>query len=92
MALSDAQAAQLAETLLTALLQHGGATLVADRNRALQAIIRVIRAGEAESQDLERQARKLLEAHLAQAPAGVDQQKLLQMIKRKLAEEKGIPL
>lgn len=92
MALSDPQLTQLAESLLTALLQRGGATLQAERSKALQCIMTVIRNSEAEEQALDREARKLLEAHLEAAPVGIDQQKLLTMIKRKLAEAKGIPL
>jgi hypothetical protein len=92
MALPDPQLTQLAESLLTALLQRGGATLLAERSKALQCVMSVIRHSEAEEQALDREARKLLDAHLAQAPVGVDQQKLLLMIKRKLADAKGIPL
>lgn len=92
MALSDPQLTQLAESLLTALLQRGGATLLTERSKALQCVMTVIRHSEAEEQALDREARKLLDAHLAQAPVGVDQQKLLLMIKRKLADAKGIPL
>ena len=34
----------------------------------------------------------LLAAHLRQAPPGIDRQKLLLMIKKKLADERGVSL
>lgn len=92
MRFTDEQIRRLSETLLTSLLDRGGARLKAERGKALARIEAIIRANLAQEQDLDKKAEELLQAHLRQAPPGVDRQKLLQMIKKKLAEERGIPL
>ncbi len=92
MRFNDSQIRRLAEALLSALLEKGGATLKADRGRVLGRIEEIIRGNLQQEDDLDREARKLLEHHLRQAPPGIDQQKLLLMIKKKLAEERGLPL
>jgi len=92
MRLDDRQTNRLAEHLLTALLERGAARLAGERSQAIQAIADVVRKNQAEEADLDREARRLLELHLAKAPAGIDAQKMLQMIKKKLAEERGVPL
>jgi len=91
MRLNDKQIARIAEALLEALLGSGGCRLLAERGPALACIEKVIRSSQAQEADLDREAERLLEAYRAQAP-GVDPQKMLAMIKKKLAEEKGIPL
>lgn len=92
MRFTDQQIRRLADHLLSALTERGGATLKAERGTVLARIEEIVRGNLAEEQDLDREARKLLEAHLQSAPAGVDRQKLLLMIKKKLAEERGFPL
>ena len=85
-------ASALLADLLADLLERGGAKLKAERGLVQGRIEAIIRRNLAEETDLDREAQKLLEAHLRGAPAGIDQQKLLTMIKKKLAEEKGMPL
>lgn len=92
MRFSEDQIRRISQSLLDALIERGGAKLKAERGVALGRIEAIIRANLAQEEDLDRQAQKLLELHLAKAPPGVDRQKLLQMIKKKLAEEKGVPL
>jgi len=92
MRFSDPQIRRIAERLLGALIEQGGATLKAERGTVLARIEEIIRADLAKENDLDREARELLEAHLRGAPADVDRQKLFLMIKKKLAEERGIPL
>ena len=92
MKFTDQQIRRLAETVLRALEETDTATLKADRPRILARTEEIIRADLAGEQSLEDEARKLLEEHLRQAPPGMDRHKLLQMIKKKLAEERGIPL
>ncbi len=92
MRFTDAQISRLSDALLSALLEKGGATLKADRSRVLTRIEEIIRGNLRQEDDLDREARRLLETHLRQAPPGVDQHKLLAMIKKKLAEERGLPL
>lgn len=89
---SENQLQKMAERLLGDLVAQGGAVLKADRSRVLAVIKDAIRSNVGQEQSLDQEARALLEVHLRQAPPGIDQQKLLLMIKKKLAEEKGIPL
>lgn len=92
MRFTDSQIRRLAEALLAALCSQGGARLKAPRERVLARIEAIIRANLSAETDLDTEARRLLEEHLRSAPPGVDKQKLLQMIKRRLAEERDIPL
>ena len=92
MRFTDVQIRRLADALLTDLLERGGARLKAERGRVQGRIEAIIRGNLAEETDLDREAQKLLAAHLRTAPQGIDQQKLLAMIKKKLAEERGVPL
>ena len=92
MRFTEAQIRRLADAVLTDLLERGGARLKAERGMVQSRIEAVIRANLLQEEDLDRQAEKLLEAHLRSAPPGVDRQKMLAMIKKKLAEEKGVPL
>jgi len=90
--LKDEQIRRLAGSILTDLLGKGGASLKAERGMVQSRIEAIIRGNLVEEFDLDREAQKLLEEHLRSAPPGIDRQKLLAMIKRKLAEEKGVPL
>jgi hypothetical protein len=92
MRFSDEQIHRLSEALLSDLVGRGRARLKADRGRVLSRIEEIIRGNLAQEQDLDREARDMLEAHLKSAPPGIDRQKLFLMIKKKLAEERGIPL
>lgn len=92
MRFSDSLIRRISESLLQALLDRGGTTLKLERGVVLNRIEDVIRANLQDEETLERDAKKLLEAHLQQAPPDVDRHKLLQMIKKRLAEERGIPL
>ena len=92
MRITEKQIPRLAERVLDALVQRHDLSLQVERSQVLARIEEVIRHNLAEEQDLDLEARKLLEAHLQGAPVGVDRQKLFLMIKKKLAEEKDIPL
>lgn len=92
MRLNEEQLQRLADALLVALTTTGGATLKAERSVVLDRLAGIIRTELGREEDLDREARKLLAAHLKNAPPGVDERKLLQMIKQRLAAEKGIPL
>ena len=92
MSLTDPQLKRLTEVLLRDLLEQGRAVLKGDRPQALACIEQTLREHFAAEQELDREARRLLEAHLAAAPAGIDRHKVLQMIRRRLADEKGFPL
>ena len=89
---TDLQLQRIAERLLDDLLAHGGARLKGERRRTLATIVATLRSNLDQEQNLDADAKALLDAHLKQAPPGVDRQKLFLMIKKKLAEERGIPL
>lgn len=92
MRFTDSQIRRLSEALLAALSGRGGAHLKAPRERIQARIEAIIRGNICAEVDLDAEARKLLAEHLRNAPPGMDQQKLLQMIKRRLADERDIPL
>ena len=89
MKFSEERQNHLAELLLAALLDSGAARLKGTRAAARDRIVAIINQELAAEQDLDRAAERLLEAHLKTAPPGVDRHKLLQMIRKRLAEEKG---
>lgn len=89
---TDEQLQRIAERLLTDLLAQGGAVLKAERRQVTAAMVKALRGNLDQEQSLDAEAKALLEVHLRQAPPGIDRQKLFMMIKRKLAEERGIPL
>jgi hypothetical protein len=90
MRLTDPQIHRLADALLDALLQRAGGQLKQGRPMALARIEETIRQNLAEEAALEREAEKILAAQAV--PASADRQKLLLMIKKRLAEQKGFPL
>ena len=92
MRFTDEQIRRLADRLLAALVEQGGSRLKADRQIVQARLEAIIRNNLTQEEDLDREARELMEAHLRQAPAGIDRQKMFLMIKKKLAEERGIPL
>lgn len=92
MRFTEQQIRRVAEHLLSALLERGGATLKAERGVVLARIEDIVRGNLVAEEDLDCEARQLLEAHLRGAPPGVDRQKLFLMIKKRLAEERGVPL
>ena len=85
----EEQPQRLADALLNALVDSGAAVLKAERTLVRARVADLIRQELEAEQDLDREAEKLLEAHLKNAPPGVDRHKLLQMIRKRLAEERG---
>ena len=88
----EEQFSRIALRLLKALRDEGGATLKAGEIPLRARITQVLLREEAVVEDLDRQAGVLLNEHLRGAPPGIDRQKMLLMIRKKLAKEKGIPL
>jgi hypothetical protein len=85
----EEQQQRLAAALLSALLDSGAAVLKVERGVARERIVAIIRRELEGEQDLDREAELLLAAHLKNAPPGVDRHKLLQMIRKRLADERG---
>ncbi|PLX93003.1 MAG: DUF507 domain-containing protein [Desulfuromonas sp.] len=92
MRLNDEQIIRLANGVFDALSRSGQMTLKAEQGLVVARLAETIREDLAGEQGLDEEARKLLDAHLAKAPPGVDRQKLFIMIKQKLAQERGIEL
>ena len=92
MRFTDQQIRRMADHLLSALVDRGGATLKAGRGVVLARVEEIIRAELAKEQELDKEVLELMESQLRKAPADIDRQKLFMMIKKKLAEERGIPL
>ena len=91
MSLGEEQQKRLAEALVIALTDSGTTVFKAGRETVRERIAAILR-GELEREgDLDREAQKLLELHLKGSPPGVDRHKLLQMIKKRLADERGLP-
>ena len=88
----EEQFLRIASRLLKALKEDGGATLKAGEIPLRARMAQVLLREEAVIEDLDRQASVLLGEHLRGAPPGIDRQKMLLMIRKKLAKEKGIPL
>ncbi|WP_027716530.1 DUF507 family protein [Desulfuromonas sp. TF] len=92
MRFTDLQIRRMADHLLSALVDRGGGTLKAGRGVVLARIEEIIRAEMTKEQELDKEVLELMESQLRNAPADIDRQKLFLMIKKKLAEERGIPL
>ena len=90
--LTESQMQRLAERLLGDLVQQAGVITKAERGRILASMVATLKANLDQEQMLEKDALLLLDAHMRQAPPGLDRQKLLLMIKKKLAAERGLPL
>jgi len=92
MRFTDQQIRRMADHLLSALVDRGGATLKAGRGVVLARVEEIIRVEMTKEQELDKEVLELMESQLRKAPADIDRQKLFMMIKKKLAEERGIPL
>lgn len=88
----EEQFSRIAARMLQALKDDGGATFKAGEIPLRARITQVLLREEAVIDDLDRQANVLLNEHLRGAPPGIDRQRMLLMIRNKLAKEKGIPL
>lgn len=84
---------ELAQFVFRQMSKEGRWTVKGDEGHITQAIQEVIEKNLKAEEDLEREARKLLDAELAKArDVSIDQHKALQMIKKQLAKQKGIVL
>jgi hypothetical protein len=94
MRLKDEQIGRLAEKILEDLTKAGLIELKKERGAALSAIKDAIVIDIKAEEALERDAEKLLDQNLAAmgGGAGIDRQKMLKMIKEKLAKDRKIVL
>ena len=92
--LKEEQINRLAEKILADLTAAGLISLKKDRGTALAAIKAAIAADIKSEETLERDAEKLLDQTLAAmgSGTGIDRQRMLKMIKDKLAKDRKIVL
>lgn len=88
----EEQFQRMAGRLLKSLESEGGVRLKAGESVLRPRIAGVLLREESVIEELDRRARALLDEHLRGAPPGIDRQKMLLMIRKKLAQEKGVPL
>ena len=94
MRLKDDQIARLAERVMEDLTKAGLISLKCERGAALAAVKSAIAADIKGEENLEKDAEKLLDQTLRAMGGGsdIDRQKMLRMIKEKLAKERKIVL
>jgi hypothetical protein len=94
MRMKDEQIGRLAEKIMEDLTKAGLIELKKERGAALSAIKAAISADIKGEEALERDAEKLLDQNLAAmgGGAGIDRQKMLKMIKEKLAKDRKMVL
>jgi hypothetical protein len=94
MRLKDEQISRLAEKVLSDLSSAGLIQLKKERGAALSAVKSAIAADIKGEEALERDAEKLLDQNLAAmgGGTGIDRQKMLKMIKEKLAKDRKMVL
>jgi hypothetical protein len=94
MRMKDEQIGRLAEKIMEDLTKAGLIALKKERGAALSAIKAAISADIKGEEALERDAEKLLDQNLAAmgGGAGIDRQKMLKMIKEKLAKDRKMVL
>lgn len=83
---------RLAERAINALTGRGECSLRQSSQEARQHIIAVLEACNEELRQLDMEAERLFAAHKSQLPPGADHQRALAMIRRRLAEQKGVVL
>lgn len=85
------QLSGIAASIVHALEKQGYVHAKADRARLQERIARLILQTIEDEQKLEEEAERLASAHSRQM-AGMDQRKIIQGIKERLARERGFPL
>lgn len=88
----EEQYLRIASRLLKSLEVEGGVKLKAGEIPLRTRIAGVLLREEQKIEELDRQARVLLDNNLRGAPPGIDRQKMLLMIRKKLAKDQGVPL
>lgn len=93
MRLSQHQVEKVSEMVLERLVKHGVLPSVA-RTEAILSRIRMTISEDFRAEDtLDEEVRKILQAHRKEIDSGkVDYAKMFQMVKKRLAEERGIIL
>ena len=91
MRINDGEVAQLAEAVVTALVKQGFVHPIANEKVLAARIGKLIVDTARAEQEIEEEAERLAAKHARQT-SGMDQRKIVQGIKERLAKEKGFPL
>lgn len=91
MRVSERQVRLLAESVVRALLEQGFVCLIADRERVVSRVYALLLENFRTEQELEEEAERLARQH-AHRMAGMDQRRIVQGIKERLARERGFTL
>jgi hypothetical protein len=90
---SDASCRHVAELLITSLCDKNLLRLVPEkRATAVGKAATVLLDNFHQEEAIEKEAERLAEEHLRNAPPGMDRRRVVQMIKQRLAEEKRFSL
>ena len=89
--ISEAEIEALAERIIDALVRQGYVKPKRDTKDLVQRVAALLLENLRQDAALEEEAERVAEGHSRQM-SGMDQHKVIQMIKRKLAEERGFPL
>lgn len=93
MKLTTEQVEKLSRRILETLKEKGIVVLKADEHKILERISGVMMANLRAEDDLDREVERMLEAHSAEINSGkVDYKRMFNMIKAKLAKERGLTL
>ncbi len=88
---SPAEVQRLAERIVEAVVRQGYVKPLADSAALTQRVAALMQKNLEEEAALEEEAERVAMSHSRQM-SGLDQSKVIQMIKRKLAEERGFTL
>jgi len=91
MQISERQTRRLAEVIVAAVLDQGFVRLTSPREDVTDRIFSMLMGNFRADEELEEEAERLARQHARQM-AGMDQSKIIQGIKARLAKERGFPL
>jgi hypothetical protein len=91
MKLRDGEMQRIATSVLTRLEKAGLVRIVSNRAAIEQRIVAALRANLRAEEDIEAEAARFAESHSREL-VGMDRHKILQMVKERIAKEKGFTL
>jgi hypothetical protein len=91
MKLRDGEMQRIATSVLTRLEKAGLLRIVSNRGAIEQRIIAAFRANIRAEEDIEAEAARFADSHSREL-VGMDRHKILQMVKERIAKEKGFTL
>lgn len=90
--MNEAKVASIARQLGEKIAAHPAINLKVGKGVIVERIMKTIQTNLEQEQAIDAEAKKLLQAQLGGNAPGIDQHKMVLMIKKKLAEKKGFAL